>query len=75
MFVKWFGATAPKGFTSVWQHWRYFGQAQQLPNAERVLAGLCDMRLPLTLTQDDCLAIGAVIRESLALALAPQEAA
>jgi dTDP-4-amino-4,6-dideoxygalactose transaminase len=75
VFVKWFGATAPKGFTSVWQHWRYFGQTQQLPNAERVLAGLCDMRLPLTLTQADCQAIGAVIRESLALALAPPQAA
>ncbi len=66
--IKWFGATAPKGFTSVWQHWRYFGEAQDLPQAERVLAGLCDMRLPLTLTQADCLAIGAVLRDALALA-------
>jgi dTDP-4-amino-4,6-dideoxygalactose transaminase len=68
VFIKWFGAAAPKGFTSVWQHWRYFGAAQALPQAERVLAGLCDMRLPLTLTQADCLAIAAVIRDALDLA-------
>lgn len=68
VFVKWFGAAAPKGFTSVWQHWRYFGLGQHLPNAERVLAGLCDMRLPLTLTQADCVAIGAVIRDAMTVA-------
>ena len=68
--VKWFGADEPVGFTSVWQHWRFFGEAQVLPNAERVLAGLCDMRLPLTLTQADCLAIAGVIRAAMQTALA-----
>ncbi len=63
--LKWFGADEPVGFTSVWSHWRYFGQAQTLPQAERVLGGLCDMRLPLTLTQADCATIGEVIRTSL----------
>ena len=60
--IKWFGADEPRGFTSVWQHWQYLGEPQQLPHAERVLAGLCDMRLPLSLSQADCLAIGNVIR-------------
>ena len=64
--IKWFGAEAPLGFTSVWRHWRYFGDAQALPQAERVLGGLCDMRLPLTLTQADCAAVGAVICGALA---------
>lgn len=64
--IKWFGADEPVGFTSVWTHWRYFGDTQQsLPNAERVLGGLCDMRLPLTLTRADCEAIGGVIRSAL----------
>lgn len=63
--IKWFGADEPVGFTSVWSHWRYFGQAQSLPRAERVLAGLCDMRLPLTLTRQDCVAIAAAIRAAL----------
>jgi dTDP-4-amino-4,6-dideoxygalactose transaminase len=62
--IKWFGADEPVGFTSVWQHWRYFGQAQELPNAERILGQLCDMRLPLTLTHDDCQWIASVIREA-----------
>ena len=63
--VKWFGADSPVGFTSVWTHWRYFGDAQVLPNAGRVLGGLCDMRLPLTLTQADCEAIAAALCEAL----------
>ena len=63
--IKWFGAEEPLGFTSVWTHWRFFGEAQTLPNAERVLGTLCDMRLPLTLSQADCAAIGGVIRSAL----------
>jgi dTDP-4-amino-4,6-dideoxygalactose transaminase len=65
LHIKWFGADEPVGFTSVWTHWRYFGEAQSLPNAERVLGGLCDMRLPLTLARADCEAIAGVIRETL----------
>ena len=64
--IKWFGADEPVGFTSVWSHWRYFGQAQNLPRAEAVLQGLCDMRLPLSLTQADCVAIAGVIRQAVA---------
>ena len=62
--VKWFGADEPVGFTSVWQHWRYFGEEQSLPRAQRVLAGLCDLRLPLSLSQTDCQAIGHIIRHA-----------
>lgn len=64
--VKWFGADDPAGFTSVWSHWRYFDQSQSLPNAERILAGLCDIRLPLALTTKDCRAIGQVIKDAVA---------
>ncbi|MEP7056745.1 MAG: aminotransferase class I/II-fold pyridoxal phosphate-dependent enzyme [Caldimonas sp.] len=67
--VKWFGADEPVGFTSVWQHWRFFGEPQSLPNAEHVLAGLCDMRLPLALSEADCLAIAQVIREAMSATL------
>ncbi len=62
--IKWFGADEPVGFTSVWQHWRYFGQAQSLPRAETVLGGLCDLRLPLSLTQTECETIGQIIRRA-----------
>ena len=67
--VKWFGADEPVGFTSVWQHWRYFGEEQSLPRAQSVLAGLCDLRLPLSLSQTDCEAIGQIIRHAVQSAL------
>ena len=60
--IKWFGADEPVGFTSVWTHWRYFGPSQDLPQAQTVLSALCDLRLPLSLTQTDCLGIADTIR-------------
>jgi dTDP-4-amino-4,6-dideoxygalactose transaminase len=65
LHIKWFGADEPVGFTSAWTHWRYFGEPQTLPNADRVLGGLCDLRLPLSLSQTDCENIAAVIRAAL----------
>jgi dTDP-4-amino-4,6-dideoxygalactose transaminase len=67
--IKWFGAAEPAGFTSAWQHWRFFPDQQHLPNAERVLAGLCDLRLPLTLTAADCSAIAEVVRDAIRAAV------
>ncbi len=66
LHVKWFGAEEPIGFTSVWSHWRYFGGEQRLPVAERVLAGLCDVRLPLSLSRADCRAMAEAIHGALA---------
>jgi dTDP-4-amino-4,6-dideoxygalactose transaminase len=63
--VKWFGAAQPAGFTSVWRHWQFLVRPQHLPCAERVLAGLCDLRLPLTLSEDDCRRIAADLRAAL----------
>jgi dTDP-4-amino-4,6-dideoxygalactose transaminase len=71
LHVKWFGADAPAGFTSVWAHWQFMGVAPQLPNAGRVLGGLCDLRLPLTLSRDNCLAIAETLRAAMAQTLAP----
>lgn len=51
--VKWFGADQPKGFTSDHRSWRYL-VAQDLPQTDAVLAGLFDMRLPLTFSLEDC---------------------
>jgi len=63
--VKWFGADEPLGFTSNWTSWRYAGPRQELPNASRVLAGLCDLRIPLALTEADCTRIVRAIAEAL----------
>jgi len=59
--LKWFGAAEPAGFTSRYDSWRY-APADRMPNTDRVLAGLLDMRLPLTFSPDDCALIARIIR-------------
>ena len=51
--VKWFGGAEPVGFTSDHHSWRYVA-AQDLPRTDAILAGLFDMRLPLTFSLSDC---------------------
>ena len=65
LHVKWFGADAPNGFTSSWAHWQFMGEPQHLANAGLVLGGLCDLRLPQTLSEADCLAIAATLRSAM----------
>ena len=62
--IKWFGAEAPVGFTSRPDHWRYIPGAATPPKAAAVLARLCDVRLPLELTDADCDAIGEIVVEA-----------
>ncbi|CUH80242.1 DegT/DnrJ/EryC1/StrS family aminotransferase [Tropicibacter naphthalenivorans] len=59
--LKWFGGAEPSGFTSRYDSWRY-APAQSLPQSDRILAGLLDMRLPLTFTLEDCAQIARIIR-------------
>jgi dTDP-4-amino-4,6-dideoxygalactose transaminase len=63
--LKWFGADNPVGFTSRHVSWQYVA-AQSLPQTDKVLAGLLDMRLPLTFTLGDCDIIAQIIREEVA---------
>lgn len=58
--LKWFGAADPAGFTSRYSHWAYAGPPV-LPQTDRVLAGLIDLRLPLTFSVDDAALIGRII--------------
>jgi dTDP-4-amino-4,6-dideoxygalactose transaminase len=58
--LKWFGAAEPKAFTSRYDHWRY-APKQVLPRTDRVLAGLIDMRLPLTFSTGDAGLIARII--------------
>lgn len=60
--LKWFGAAEPKAFTSRYDSWRY-APAQRLPKTDRVLAGLIDMRLPLTFSLDDCATLARIITD------------
>lgn len=58
--LKWFGDREPVGFTSAHQSWRYV-EAQALPRTDATLAGLFDMRLPLTFDLGDCDHIARII--------------
>lgn len=59
--LKWFGGAEPKGFTSRYDSWRY-APSQEMPASDRVLAGVVDMRLPLTFSLDDCAQLARIIR-------------
>jgi len=60
--LKWFGEAEPKAFTSRYDSWRY-APAQSLPNTDRILAGLIDMRLPLTFSPNDAALIAEIVRD------------
>ena len=59
--LKWFGGAEPKGFTSRYDSWRYAPSAP-MPDTDRVLRSILDMRLPLTFSLDDCALIARIIR-------------
>lgn len=59
--LKWFGGAEPTGFTSRYDSWRYT-DSQPMPASDRILAGIVDMRVPLTLTLDECRLIARIIR-------------
>ncbi len=60
--LKWFGAAEPSAFTSAHGSWRYMAP-QSVPRTDEILAGLFDMRLPLTFTVDDCTLLGEIIAD------------
>lgn len=59
--MKWFGAAEPAGFTSRYDSWRY-AESLPLPETDRVLAGIVDLRVPLTFSTGDCALIARIIR-------------
>ena len=63
--LKWFGAADPVAFTSNHHSWRYV-DPQALPDTDRILSSLFDMRLPLTFSVEDCRHIGSIIAHCVA---------
>ena len=63
--LKWFGAADPVGFTSTYKSWN-FAPNNTLPQSDAVLAGLIDMRIPLTFSLEDCATIAKIIRSEVA---------
>jgi dTDP-4-amino-4,6-dideoxygalactose transaminase len=61
--IKWFGAKEPNGFTSSWESWQFFRTRPSLPRTRKTLDFLCDLRIPLTFTLEDCKTVAAVIRQ------------
>lgn len=59
--LKWFGAAEPQGFTSRYDSWRY-APSTVLPDTDRILAGIVDLRVPLTFSLEDCALIARIIR-------------
>jgi len=59
--LKWFGGAEPAGFTSRYDSWRY-APSEAMPESDRILKGILDLRLPLTFTLDDCAQIARIIR-------------
>lgn len=59
--LKWFGGAEPVGFTSRYDSWRYV-DAPPMPKSDAVLAGIVDMRVPLTFSLEDCAFIARIIR-------------
>ncbi|WP_227270340.1 DegT/DnrJ/EryC1/StrS family aminotransferase [Roseobacter weihaiensis] len=65
--LKWFGAAEPVAFTSRYDSWRY-ADTPPMPKSDRVLAGVVDMRVPLTFSLEDCDLIARIIRAEVSAA-------
>jgi dTDP-4-amino-4,6-dideoxygalactose transaminase len=72
--LKWFGRAEPVGFTSRYESWRYAPSAP-MPETDNILAGIIDMRLPLTFDLDDCALIARIIRAEVSAVYQGQAAA
>ena len=60
VYVKWFGTKEAEGYTSNPAHWAGV-DAAQVPGARAIQATLCDIRLPLGLSAEDCDRVAAVL--------------
>lgn len=65
LHIKWFGRDQAQGFTSNYTHWHYLRQQPAVPASLGLMQGLCDMRIALTLTDQDCQMIGRILRAGL----------
>jgi dTDP-4-amino-4,6-dideoxygalactose transaminase len=63
--IKWFGAAGQVGFTSAPRHWAYAGEQGALAATHAVLETLCDIRTPVSLTDEECDLIATIVAEAL----------
>jgi hypothetical protein len=55
--------TSADGGTAGTSCWKYFDNLPQLPDTERILARMCDMRIPLIFDMADCEVIAQIIAD------------
>lgn len=72
--IKWFGARDPVGFTSAPRHWAHGGPREPLPATHAILATLCDIRTPLSLTGTECDLIVEIVRGAITAGAASRTA-
>ncbi len=65
VLLKWFGAREARGYTSAPAQWRFLAEPCTPPATAAVLERLCDMRIPLTLAEEDCATIAHIIAAEL----------
>lgn len=61
--IKWFGSKEPVEFTSSWESWQYIRDRQVLPITRNILDFMCDFRIPLTFSLEDCSIVAEVIKQ------------
>lgn len=69
--VKWFGAPVPTAFTSAYRTWAY-AERPEMAATDLVLAKLCDIRIPLAMSLDDCDQVAHIIAYALQHATTPR---
>ena len=60
--IKWFGRTEPVGYTSSFESWQYIADLPALERTKSILDFLCDIRIPLTFSIEDCRSIATIIK-------------
>jgi dTDP-4-amino-4,6-dideoxygalactose transaminase len=59
--IKWFGWSEPVGFASSFEHWKYIQPVPELAFTKEILDFMCDMRIPLTFSIENCQTVATVI--------------
>jgi len=67
--IKWFGTEKSHGFTSRYNQWKWVDKEENLPGTDEATSKLLDIRLPYSLTNEECAEISRIIQESIAAAL------
>jgi len=69
VYLKWFGRDRTTGFTSRFDQWGYAESNAGLTATRETLQTLMDMRIALSLNEDDCRIITLIIGEALAVTM------